>query len=417
MKRLTLAAVTATLVSLSAAGQTPAQTQTVTGPVATYWMTAETTSGMPGMGAGGAGFNPMAMMSGGAAAGGQKSLRLQLQTTRTVTGPTAEHLPPSVLNAGPSLPLVSPARAPGTNDGDPRRDPSRPEALGGGRMPRILIYFGCGEATRQGQPVIVDMRNSQGAQQMSAMAANLRLSPVNAPSTGAGRTYGEWPNERARREIPTNGSLVGDHLIRGNYTPDIRFSLGATQDFLAPLTLTGVDQPGSGRLGWNAVPNAQGYYAYTMGTNEAGDMVFWSSSDIGVGFGGVPDHLPQADLERLVRQKVILAPTTTRCAIPTAAIQAAPEAMLRVTAYGTEANFTYPPRPADRTRPWNIEHVVKVRYNSTASTMLGVNMSDLADEDADDAAEAAPQGRPGLPSPGNAAGAAARAVLGGFLRR
>ena len=410
MKRLTLAAVTATLVSLSAAGQTPAQTQTVTGPVATYWVTAETSSGLPGMGGGG--FNPMAMMSGGGA-GGQKSLYLQLQSDRTAAGPTAEHLPPSVLGMGASLPLVSRSRAAAANGGDPRREPTRNEALDG-RMPRILIYFGCGEATRPGQPIVIDMRNSQGAQQMAALTANLRLSAVTPPAPGANRTYGEWPNERERRQIPTNGSLVGDHLVRGNYTPDIRFSLGANQDFLAPLVLTGVDQPGSGRLGWNAVPNAQGYYAYTMGTNEAGDMVFWSSSEMGVGFGGIPDHLPQADLERLVRQKVIMAPTTTRCAIPNAAIQAAPEAMLRMIAYGTEANFTYPPRPADRTKPWNIEHVVKVRYNSTASTMLGMNMRDLAEDDAD---EADPANRPSARTPGNAAGAAARAVLGGFLRR
>ena len=66
MPRLTSTSALAAVLILSA-GQAPAQSQRTTGPVATYWVTARTSSGLP---TGGAGFDPMAMMSGG---GAQKS--------------------------------------------------------------------------------------------------------------------------------------------------------------------------------------------------------------------------------------------------------------------------------------------------------------------------------------------------------
>jgi hypothetical protein len=45
---------------------------------------------------------------------------------------------------------------------------------------------------------------------------------------------------------------------------------------------------------------------------------------------------------------------------------AAPNAMLRMIAYGEEANFAYPPRPKDPKAPWNPEWAAKVRVKSTA---------------------------------------------------
>ncbi|HEY1073845.1 hypothetical protein, partial [Brevundimonas sp.] len=70
MKRLTTASALVLTAAVAVAGPAATQSQPTTGPVATYWMTAQTSSGLPGMsgmggGGGGGGFNPMAMMSGG----------------------------------------------------------------------------------------------------------------------------------------------------------------------------------------------------------------------------------------------------------------------------------------------------------------------------------------------------------------
>ncbi|MGZ9098660.1 MAG: hypothetical protein ACXW3O_03065 [Brevundimonas sp.] len=402
MRRLTCTTALAAVLILSA-GPAPAQSQRTTGPVASYWVTARTGSGLP-MGA--AGFDPMAMMSGGG--GVQKSLSLQLQSDRTAPSPNADHEPPPGLNTG-ILPLVTPAGqpAPPASDFTP---PSRGE---GGRM-RMLIYHGCGEPTGPGQPLVIEISTDnpgQGAGRMAALMEAVRVSPESAPSPGAGRTYGEWPNDRSSRPIPADASLVGDHRVRGNYTPDIPFRLGPDQDFMEPVRLTGVAD--GGPLGWNAVGGAHGYFAMTMGGAETGDMVVWTSSAVPVAFGQVPDILAPADLERLIRQGVVLPPSVTRCPIPGAVQRAAPESMLRVVAFGGEANFSHPPRPANPREAWNIEYAVKVRYTSTASTILGMDMSDFGDGDGPDRGRDGPRTRQPPPNPADAL----RGILGGIIRR
>ena len=398
MLRLTCSSALAAVLLLSA-GQAPAQNQRTTGPVATYWVTVRTSSGLP---MGGAGFDPMTMLSGG---GVQKSLFLQLQSERTSASPEAEHQPPEGLGSG-ILPLVTPRGEPAPPPSDFTL-PSR----GDDERVRMLIYHGCGERTGSGQPLVIEISTNdpaRGASQMAALMEAVRVSPETPPSAGAGRTYGEWPNERSSRTIPANGSLVGDHLVRGNYTPDIAFRLGPDQDFMDPVQLTGVAD--GGPLGWNAVGGARGYFAMTMGANEAGDMVVWTSSDVPVAFGQIPDILSPADLERLIRQGVILSPSTTRCPIPGAVQRAAPESMLRVIAFGGEANFSYPPRPSNAREPWNVEHVVKVRYTSGVTTILGMDMSDFADQDDQPRRREPPETRRQDPAD------ALRGVLGGILR-
>jgi hypothetical protein len=105
-------------------------------------------------------------------------------------------------------------------------------------------------------------------------------------------------------------------------------------------------------------------------------MVLWSSSDVPSFPLQIPELLAPVDLSRLQAAKVILPAAATSCTIPAAMTAAAPEAMLRVIAFGGETNMTFPPRPADRRIPWKIESVVKVRYNSTAGMVLGMESDD-----------------------------------------
>jgi len=401
MKRLTLTAVTATFASLAVSGQTVAQNQPTTGPIATYWVTAETTAGM-------------GMMGGQAP---QKSLSLILQSSRTDPSPAADHLPPAGLAAGPRLPLAT--QAPRQQE-TPEVDPEEARRIfeqQATRMPKIIIYHGCGETG--GAPLTINPAQGRAAFERLWNAVDVR-SPT-PPSPTANGTFGIWPGNREGR-IPANGSLVGDHVVRGNYTPEIKFSLNASQDFVGAFQLSGTDQASQGRVSWQPVSGAKAILATAMSTNDKNEMILWTSSAVPIMMGAVPDMLAQADIDRLLASKVLLPGATTQCAIPSGFLAAAPQAMLRMTAYGGEANFSYPPRPTDRRQPWNIEYVAKVRYNSTASAMLGLDTRDMA-ADADeptspaDAAREAVNPATALPTPGNVAGAAARALIGGFLRR
>ncbi|OYW83000.1 MAG: hypothetical protein B7Z26_01815, partial [Asticcacaulis sp. 32-58-5] len=204
------------------------------------------------------------------------------------------------------------------------------------------------------------------------------------PSSSA--SYGEWPNGKDTRSFTTGDSLVGAHTIKGNFTPDINFTLTEAQDFMPPVQVTQNAPLPSGavQLGWRPVSGAKGQIAsFIGGSGDKGagaTVVFWSSSEIQNGWMAMgPQYLTPNDVTRLLTQKVLLAPATTTCAVPTEAIRAAPQGLYTITAYGGEANFSYPPRPADLKVAWNIQWTTKVRYRSSTSGLLGQDMGDMGD--------------------------------------
>lgn len=367
------------------AGGVQAQTkQQVTGPVATYWMSAQTATGFGGLAGGGR--PSMGALMGAAMGGGSnvsKSLTLQLGSSRAATAaPAAEHLPPTGLRAGQSLPLLTPTTqaAAQDHDPDPLRMPNDHRPKG-----KMLIFWGCGERAKAGQPVVIDFAKMAAGQippGMQALAAQFGT-PMQPPSPGRNKTYGEWPNERTRTSVPAAGSLVGDHLIKGNYSPDIKFALNASEDFLAPLNLTqnSIGPTGSGQLAWNPIPNARGFLATAVGAGENDTVVLWSSSEVQASAFALPDYLSNADLTRLISSKALMAPGTTSCTIPQEAVKAAPNLMVQLAAYGGETNVSYPPRPADPKVPWNIDWTLKVRYKSQTGAMLGMEMPGMSDDD------------------------------------
>ena len=130
-------------------------------------------------------------------------------------------------------------------------------------------------------------------------------------------------------------------------------------------------------LSWQPVSGATGYFATFMGASANGrddaTIVMWSSSGIDTfAGGGLLDYLAPAEVRRLITQKVVMPPSQAQCAIPAEATAAAPMGMVSMIAYGEEADFADPPRPADPRTPWDISWTAKVRYKSTVGAMLGV---------------------------------------------
>lgn len=363
------------VIALTAGAADAQQKQIVTGPVATYWMSAQTVSGFgAGMGSGKPSMSQMmgAMNSGGAS----KTLALQLGSSRKPAGePSAEHLPPQGLRAGPSLPLTTPRAQPVQRTEETpsfSRDYQKPKG-------RMLIFWGCGEHARPGQPIVIDfakMADGKMPPGLEAMSRGLNVTPMQPPSPSRNTTYGEWPNEKSRTSVPGNGSLLGEHLIRGTYSPDIRFSLNAAQDFLGPLSLTtnAIGATGAGQLGWGAVAGAQAYLATAMGGGQDDSMVLWTSSEVQASAFSLPDYLSNGDISRLVASRALMGPQTTACTIPQEVVKVAPQAMVQLAAYGNETNLSYPERPKDPKGAWNIEWAVKVRYKSQTGGLLGMEM-------------------------------------------
>ena len=371
------------------AGTAVAYAQAKSNDTAVYWMTAETSSGMAAASAGG---DPQAMAAAMQGKGpALRTLNLQLGTGRRAAGePSAEHLPPAGLGAGASLPLVSPKVAP----------PAKATGGWDGQMQkpkgRMLIYWGCGDKARPGQPVVVDFAALTSGKVPSAFTLGA-IKAMTPPSAAGHATYGEWPNQRSQARVPASGSLVGAHVVRGNYTPEIRFNLAPGQDFLAPVTLTSSSPAAAGQvpLAWRPVGGAKAWFASTMGAAENGDFVMWSSSEKQMA-AMMFDHVSDAEIARLVGEKVLMPGTATACTVPAEVAKAAPQSMLNLVALGGEANFSHPARPAKAAASWKPEWTVKLRTKSTHMAMLGMDMAammagDMADEDEAPAQKAKPK--------------------------
>ena len=415
-RKAALAAGVAAAASAITVGATAQQQQKVTGPVAVYWMSAQTQTGfgMPGMGAGGQpdmGAMMRAMMGGG---GASKSLQLQLGSSQTNATPAADHLPPAGLQAGQRLPLLSPRPTQVVHEEGPENDIPDEYRKPRGRM---LIFWGCGERARPGQPYVIDFaRMASGQQNPANLFRGIDYRPMQPPSVRRNRSYGEWPNEKTRDLVPANGSLVGAHTIRGNYSPEINFTLEEDQDFLAPLNLaTNARAPGGWvNLGWNLVPNAQAYYASAIGGGGDDEtVVMWTSSETQAAAFANPDFLAQGDITRLVANKALMGPAQRTCAVPKEVIDAAPSAVLQLVAYGGEANFVYPPRPSDPKVTWNQQWQVKVRYRSATGGLLGQEMPQMGGGGR--RAGSAPAQQPGRPQQPPKAPSAADILRGGIL--
>lgn len=352
---------------------------------AVYWLSAETVSGM----------------ATGQPAGVAKNLSLQLGSGRSNTAPNAEHLPPQGLRAGERLPLVSPGKGVPKTDGNPDYRPGTPDKPKG----RIELYWGCGETAPSGQPVVIDLATMRpGA--ASPFGAIPNVKAMVPPSAGRHATYGEWPGGKNGTRVPRDASLVGDHVVQGNYSPEMRFAIASGNDFLAPLAPQSAKlASGAVKVSWPALANARGYIMTVTGARDDGTIVMWTSSAVRMPGMALPDYLEQSDIARLVQQRILLAPQAIECVVPSAVGKASESAMLMMTAYGPEGNYG---SPREAPAGWG----VKLRTKATHMSMLSVDVASLmAGGDGDDgdndarAGDAKPKKKRGL----------LRGVIGGAL--
>jgi hypothetical protein len=206
-------------------------------------------------------------------------------------------------------------------------------------------------------------------------------------------TFGEWPNAKSSKVLSASSSLIGDHRVAGNYSPDIGFHLD--HDFMAPLQPRSAKMAsGAYGLSWNGLADATGYYAWAigakdMGRGQANEMVWWTSSATKQFGGMLGDWLSPAAVAKLVAAKTVMPASQTNCTVPAEVTQLGGENMMvQLYGYGPESNFAYPPRPANAKTPWHPEWIARVRFRSNAMVLL--SMPDMGgfsrgrDEDSSD---------------------------------
>ena len=359
--------------------------QAVKAPKAQLWMDVSTGSmaGMPevDMPGGIAGM----MMGGGGGRGGASTtygmargmnvmpprvLDIAFYNSLKPGAEAAQAIPPG-MRMGESLLLLRPPREPAPagerEPGDVPSDVQRPKG-------RILIYWGCGDTVRAGQPRVIDLARASPQEFGTAFAGR------HAPDRGArvGANHVLYPNERNTVMLSRDSSLVGEHQVRGDGVPaSMKFTLGEAQNVMPAIQLQtrGTLQDSMG-ISWAAVPHARAYYLHAM-ASQGNDMILWSSAETPDTGMGLFDYLSNTTIDQWTRQRVLLRPDVTSCAVPKG-IFASPSGareeatpMLRMIAYGGESNFAHPPRPADPRAVWEPEWAVRVRVKSHTMAMLG----------------------------------------------
>ncbi len=262
--RRTVAASASVLFTLAAV-EAPAQQQIVKPPIAQYWMdvATHTMAGMPEMPSmpglpsfmGGGGSNTYGNARGMSMG---RWLDLALYTRSKPAGTEATHAIPAGMRMGPNLPLLpllpqQPAPKPGREPEDP------PEEMRERPTGRVLIYWGCGETVRAGQPRVIDLASAGTAEFGRAFGG--RYVPERGARVAPG--YSLWPNEKSRAMVPREASLAGDHAVAGEGVPaSLKFAIGQAQDFMPAIQLESRGTlADSIALQWPALPTARGLAA------------------------------------------------------------------------------------------------------------------------------------------------------------
>jgi hypothetical protein len=373
------------MLAASAVAQTKGPQQVVKPPVAQAWIDVATFSGM-GMPMGGAGGSPMGMLVGMFGVGtGQNAfgntqvgtagrwVDVTLYTSRNPSLAEALQSVPAGTQLAPTLKLLSPTEQKGKpvrpeDDSVDTPEYERPKG-------KMLLYWGCGESVRPGQPRVVDFATAAPADFQKFFIA--RRATQRGTHSAVGRPH--WPSRDDTRMVPANASLVGEHGFTGQGVPDgFRFGIPAAQDIMPPIELAQRDAGGATVLEWKALPTARAYFIAAMGAkggSRGGDgveMVFWTSSEEPDTGSGLIDYQTNAAVDRWLKEKVLLAPATTTCTVPKGIFGEG--AMLRMIAYGAELNLAHPPRPTDPKIAWEPQWAVKLRVKSVANAMLGMDM-------------------------------------------
>ena len=218
---------------------------------------------------------------------------------------------------------------------------------------------------------------------LEALEGSVSARGVGKPEPGNSKTYGDWPHGDRKKKnngleatFPTGSTLAGQHAIEGTYSPKIDFTLPADKTFMEAVryTSTGVLPSGAIGLSWTAPARATGYSLGVMAPERVGDdtanIIMWSSAERPATFIQMEDLTP-AEVNRLIGLKAVLPASTTNCAVPAEVVKATKDgSMLMFTAFGDEATFIHPARPADPKVPWDQEWFARVSFKSARMDMV-----------------------------------------------
>ncbi len=224
------------------------------------------------------------------------------------------------------------------------------EAIERNAPKKLLLYWGCGDRVRAGQPRHLDMTTESSTSPATGLKGRAVAEPF--PSLDSG--VATWPNSASRSVVPKEASLVGKHAFSGDNIPaNMQFDLKPKQDFMPALAINVNGIKGSATtLNWSRITTAQGYFLMATAKNNR-EVIVWTSSELPEPGWGLMDYASNENLTQWKRDKIVLAPNQTSCSIPAGIFSQTGGAMLNGIAYGEETNLK------SRNASWNARIRVK----------------------------------------------------------
>ena len=289
---------------------------------------------------------------------------------------------PDGLGLGRSLTLLPPPPTGAATGMESPRDPPDVEIT-------VREYWGCGGVVGPGQPKVSTYTVKGGVASVQGGMTPGKFSPQRDVQPTP--DYALWPNKLHGQQVPDAASLVGSHRLKGEGIPaSLRFDLDRASDFLPRINLTSLgegDEPIL--LSWLPVERAKAYFLQAVqldsppqpGVNKM-SVTVWSSAATGGAGENLVDYLDAPNLDRWLKQNILLPASATSCSVPQGIFDldkgAAGMTMLNMAAYGPQTQLLHPAKPADPKllAAWKPEWSVRVRTKSTATLVLGMDVAD-----------------------------------------
>lgn len=222
---------------------------------------------------------------------------------------------------------------------------------------------------RPGQPRILDFAKA-GMKDYGKFVMGRATRDTGAKALPS---HAVWPNKTHRQKVPPEASVTGQHTVSGDGMPaSLQVAIRAGAGLHAQTGSRHARRRGRSQPPHMAkAAHRQAYFLNAMSESDhagATEMVIWSSSEAPEPGWGLMDYASNSNVDKWLKEKVLLPATETDYAIPAGIFAKTEGAMLHGIAYGQELNLA---RPTDKRIAWEPEWTAKLRVKSMTMVMLG----------------------------------------------
>jgi len=202
---------------------------------------------------------------------------------------------------------------------------------------KCLAYWGCAEKIADGQPMVMDPKANVETKSEAKPddKPEVRNNPIQLPS----KSYAYWPWGLAP-DIADDASAPGVYTLTTSFAGGTEVMLDKDQDFMQGLTIANVDKQHDPNkpieIRWNSIKGARAYFVSAVGGSDEASITWNCSAKPNAPTDLESRAIEKDELEKLIKDGVVLSPETTKCVIPAGVFAKANSAVVNLIAIGAD---------------------------------------------------------------------------------